>query len=151
MAKKVIEDNFRATYSMMDRHAGTIVNQRPYRHDLQGYVNNCGTRWANTQLQYGTRKAGTSNTFAQVPILTQLFNSFEFDQIHVSCKQCILLFQAICTYYSKLKRPVCEVHYCKNIFFWFVALIAAFYVYSIHIASQTEFILLQFSLLHIKS
>ena len=70
VAKEVIEDNFRPTHSI-DGHAGTIVNSGPYRLDLQGYVNSCGTRWANVQLQYGMRKAGTSNTFAQVLIPTE--------------------------------------------------------------------------------
>lgn len=69
-AKQVVEESFRPTHSI-DGHAGTIVNSGGYRLDLQGYINNCGTKWANVQLQYGMRKAGTSNTYAQVLIPTE--------------------------------------------------------------------------------
>lgn len=48
-AKQVIEETFQPSHSI-DGHAGTIVNSGGYRIDLQGYVNNCGTKWANVQL-----------------------------------------------------------------------------------------------------
>jgi hypothetical protein len=69
-AKQVIEETFQPCHSI-DGHAGTIVNSGGYRIDLQGYVNNCGTKWANVQLQYGVRRPGSSNTFAQVLIPTE--------------------------------------------------------------------------------
>ncbi|KAK4021561.1 hypothetical protein OUZ56_003475 [Daphnia magna] len=67
IAKQVIAETFRPTHSI-DEHAGTIFNSGGYRLDLQGYVKNCGTKWANVQLQYGVRRPGSSNTFAQVLI-----------------------------------------------------------------------------------
>lgn len=67
IAKQVIAETFRPIHSI-DGHAGTIFNSGGYRLDLQGYVKNCGTKWANVQLQYGVRRPGSSNTFAQVLI-----------------------------------------------------------------------------------
>ncbi len=69
-AKQVIEETFQPSHSI-DGHAGTIVNSAGYRIDLQGYVNNCGTKLANVQLQYGVKRPGSANTFAQVLIPTE--------------------------------------------------------------------------------